>query len=88
MAFQIRIFSTIAVFLLVTWMFLSDAQAQVTFSRDWNPGKRGENPDFHNAMKTASAVCHLLINQVRQLATCDNRDEIEPGANNIFGGRR
>lgn len=86
----------------MTWVF-SGTQAQVTFSRDWNPGKRTENSDFHNTMKTVSAICHLLIviiffvlvqilwfifqNQVRQLANCENSNDVEPGST-IFSGRR
>ncbi|RZC32703.1 P53 domain containing protein [Asbolus verrucosus] len=81
----------ITVFVVITWMFINGAQAQVTFSRDWNPGKRMvENPEFHNTMKTASTICHLLINQVRQLAACENNrgDDLDPGTTTIFSGRR
>ncbi|NP_001159497.2 AKH/corazonin-related peptide preproprotein [Tribolium castaneum] len=86
MALKFRVFALVAVLVLMAWMF-TGTQAQVTFSRDWNPGKRTENTDLHNTLKTASAVCHLLMNQVRQLASCDNNNELEPGAT-IFSGRR
>lgn len=47
---------------------LNSSDAQVTFSRDWNPGKRNmDGSDVHNVMKSANALCHLLM--VRPILT-------------------
>ena len=36
--------------------------AQVTFSKDWNPGKRiSESSDIHTTMKSATTICHILL---------------------------
>lgn len=55
-------FFAIAVYIVMLWYFQNEVQAQVTFSRDWNPGKRMiDNQEYRNAMRAASSVCHLLL---------------------------
>ncbi|XP_019865670.1 uncharacterized protein LOC109594864 [Aethina tumida] len=93
MAFNrsLRLFTLTAALLLVSWMFIRSAQGQVTFSRDWNPGKRNAEPvsDLHSVIKSSNAICHLLINQIRQMITCDTpRDDIEVASIPMFNGRR
>lgn len=55
-------FFAIAVYLIMLWYYQKETQAQVTFSRDWNAGKRMvDNQEYHNAIRTASTLCHLLL---------------------------
>ncbi|GJQ74255.1 hypothetical protein Trydic_g19156 [Trypoxylus dichotomus] len=72
-----RIHNIYAVLVIITLCFLSlNCKAQVTFSRDWNAGKRAaDNPDLQATIKSATALCHLLITQIRQIATCETRLE-------------
>ncbi|CAH0553713.1 unnamed protein product [Brassicogethes aeneus] len=75
MAFLLsRIFvATTLMVLFSSWVFMDGAQAQVTFSRDWNPGKRNiENfNELRAASKSVNAICHMLINQIRQMVSED-----------------
>ncbi|KAK9754885.1 Adipokinetic hormone [Popillia japonica] len=61
-----------AIFALISVCLLSlHCKAQVTFSRDWNAGKRAaDSPDLQASIKSATALCHLLMTQIRQVATC------------------
>ncbi|KAK7788921.1 hypothetical protein R5R35_007341 [Gryllus longicercus] len=60
------------------------ARAQITFSRDWNAGKRaGPAPGPAPApplgdqcgpvAKSASALCQMLLSEIRQMASCELR---------------
>ncbi|XP_073995742.1 uncharacterized protein [Rhodnius prolixus] len=67
----VRRLSTVAlVYLIFINIFL--VEAQVTFSRDWNAGKRSNNiPDCAIAIKSAAAICQMLLNELRAIATCE-----------------
>lgn len=49
--------------LFVIFAVVTLSRGQVTFSRDWNPGKRNfENTaEIHATLKSASAVCRMLM---------------------------
>ncbi|XP_077291078.1 adipokinetic hormone/corazonin-related peptide-like [Arctopsyche grandis] len=54
---------------------LSSSSAQVTFSRDWNPGKRS-NSEIQcggPSGKTATSICHTLLAELRQVMACESR---------------
>ncbi|XP_048504939.1 adipokinetic hormone/corazonin-related peptide-like [Athalia rosae] len=63
------------VLLLVMVYFIRISSSQVTFSRDWNAGKRTASSEGHcfaNAKSTAAAF-HVLTNELRQLSGCEAR---------------
>nr|CAD7614015.1 unnamed protein product [Timema genevievae] len=45
--------------------------AQVTFSRDWTAGKRSDPGMCEPTTKSATALCQLLLDHLRSLATCE-----------------
>ncbi|XP_069681112.1 adipokinetic hormone/corazonin-related peptide-like [Periplaneta americana] len=51
------------------------ALAQVTFSRDWNAGKRSPPPDMQcgAALKAVDQICKVLVDEFRQLAVCETK---------------
>ncbi|BES97474.1 Hypothetical protein NTJ_10288 [Nesidiocoris tenuis] len=71
-----RFFFTIAVASLA-WLLLFKfriSDAQVTFSRDWNAGKRSMSLSECSApMRSATSVCQLLVNELRAIANCEVR---------------
>lgn len=62
--FSLNVVLLLGLFLIVTIGLITNTNAQITFSKDWNAGKRNldtTSDGQHNAMKSANALCHLLI---------------------------
>ncbi|XP_049812975.1 uncharacterized protein LOC126259927 [Schistocerca nitens] len=59
-----RLFLTLTVTAWCCYLVAS----QVTFSRDWSPGKRNPEP---TCAKHAASICQILVNELRQLAACE-----------------
>ncbi|KAF4519940.1 hypothetical protein B566_EDAN012582 [Ephemera danica] len=67
--------------LLAAALFLRHAaQAQVTFSRDWTAGKRSSamsgGPECSANGRSVATLCHMLIGELRQLASCELRAQM------------
>ncbi|GLV44031.1 hypothetical protein CBL_12673 [Carabus blaptoides fortunei] len=60
---RVKSFIYVAVFIVILASILTvPCEAQVTFSRDWNAGKRNmESPECRSNIKSATAMCHMLI---------------------------
>ncbi|XP_018564238.1 uncharacterized protein LOC108905723 [Anoplophora glabripennis] len=84
MVLSSRLSGLCTIILLVSWLCIQTSTAQVTFSTGWVPGKRTPNsPDVHFKL-SANSFCHFLMNQIRQMVSCEN--PIEEGRPLFFGG--
>nr|AZK31331.1 neuropeptide precursor [Nezara viridula] len=52
---------------------IANSYAQVTFSRDWNAGKRSVSECSQMSIKSAAAICQMLLGELKSLATCEMR---------------
>nr|QQN72868.1 adipokinetic hormone-corazonin-like peptide precursor [Lygus hesperus] len=59
----------------LAWLLIISFQftdAQVTFSRDWNAGKRSMSvPECSIPLRSATSVCQMLINEMRAITNCE-----------------
>ncbi|XP_072395786.1 uncharacterized protein [Diabrotica undecimpunctata] len=58
--------------LLITWLCIYTSNAQLTFSKGWKIGKRTEDEQDSQIKISANAICHFLVNQIRQMSACSN----------------
>ncbi|XP_046750315.1 adipokinetic hormone/corazonin-related peptide-like [Diprion similis] len=74
-----RGFSLCYMFFLVLVCYTRIGSGQVTFSRDWNPGKRSPSSEgscLTNA-KALAAACHALMSELKKLSACQTRTVVQ-----------
>lgn len=84
-------FICVSLFILIlASILLVPCEGQVTFSRDWTAGKRAlDSPECRYNIKSATAICHILVNEIRQLAGCEARaEEDSTNTQSMFSGKR
>ncbi|XP_075222125.1 adipokinetic hormone/corazonin-related peptide-like [Lycorma delicatula] len=68
----ITVFIAISMIMLCLLSRDQFAFGQVTFSRDWTPGKRnGITGNECLVRPTAGALCQMIMNEIRSLAACE-----------------
>ncbi|KAF6204027.1 hypothetical protein GE061_002366 [Apolygus lucorum] len=69
-----RIVFTTAIVSLA-WLLVINLEytdAQVTFSRDWNAGKRSLSvSECSVPLRSAASICQMLINEMRAITNCE-----------------
>ncbi|CAG9857832.1 unnamed protein product [Phyllotreta striolata] len=64
---------SLCLFLLISTLCIYNSEEQLTFSKSWSPGgKRSEENRNFQLNIPANAICHFLINQIRQMNACPN----------------
>ncbi|XP_066998441.1 adipokinetic prohormone type 2 [Anabrus simplex] len=69
--------------LLVVAELCCQVDGQVTFSRDWNAGKRSGAEQCAVPTKSAVTACQMLVNELRQVAACEVRNFLRFQADDV-----
>ncbi|PSN47678.1 hypothetical protein C0J52_18683 [Blattella germanica] len=70
-----KLFWSIVLFLTILSCLSYRTLGQVTFSRDWNAGKRSGPPDLqcNSVLKSVDEICKVMVEEFRQLAACESK---------------
>ncbi|KAJ9599976.1 hypothetical protein L9F63_009738, partial [Diploptera punctata] len=70
-----RVLWSVLLFLTILNCLSLGTRGQVTFSRDWNAGKRSGSTDIQCSavLKSVDEICRVMVEEFRQLAACETR---------------